>query len=503
MIEIRRPLSEKNLGHRSSKELQRPNSSNQSNSQSKQTLQTMKSSIQLQKQNQNFYSKYFNSKDQKENIEIRSNQDRNQSTKIKQSPQDYQKLQDKLLYLENKISSIKSHIDNSQRQTKNNLASKFFTQNTKNNQTSTSVQKTVQIDFTNRTQKDQLIHQQSKEQRDQTPQQQNKLKSSTLINNNYDNKIDGTIIKKPSLSTFVTQVKAPLTENKNNFKNLKPESTKASNTIKENFKRKTSQEKNNDISFLYYISSIIKGYMQIEITKPIELIREHLLQTMQASIFQKSVKIANNFEDKKINLPSTNRKTIIFDLDETLIHCNESIQIQGDIVLPIKFPSGEIIEASINIRPYAQQVLQTLNKHFEIIVFTASHSCYANVVIDYLDPNKNLISHRFFRDSCMQTEEGAYIKDLRVIGNRSMTDMVLIDNAAYSFCLQPLNGIPIINYYDNKMDQELLYLQNYLITMKSVRDVRQYNSQNLKLDKFSTFSDPIDLLQQLYKEYIP
>ncbi|CAD8110098.1 unnamed protein product [Paramecium sonneborni] len=471
MIEIRRPLSEKNLGNKSSKELQRPNSSNQSNLQSKYNLQTMKSSVQLQKQNQNFYSKYFSYKDQKENIEVRSNQDINQSAKNKQSPQDYQKLQDKLIYFENKISSIKSNIDNSQRQNKNNLASKFFTQNTKNNQTSTSVQKTVRIDFTNRDQKDQQIHQQqTKDQRDQTPlQSNNKLKSNTLINNNYDNKIEGIIIKKPSLSTFVTQVKAPLTENKNNQKNLKPESTKASNnSIKDNIKRKTSQERNNDIAFLYYFSSIIKGYMQIEITRPIELIREHLLQTMQASIFQKSVKIANNFEDKKINLPSTSKKTIVFDLDETLIHCNESIQIQGDVVLPIKFPSGEIIEASINIRPYAQQILKTLNKHFELIVFTASHSCYANVVIDYLDPNKNLISHRFFRDSCMQTEEGAYIKDLRVIGNRSMNNMVLIDNAAYSFCLQPLNGIPIINYYDNKMDQELLYLQNYLMALKSL-----------------------------------
>ncbi|CAK91371.1 unnamed protein product (macronuclear) [Paramecium tetraurelia] len=499
MIEIRRPLSEKNLGNRSSKELQRPNSSNQSNSQQKQTLQTMKSSIQLQKQSQNFYSKYFSYKDQKENIEIRSNQDRNQSSK--QSPQEYQKLQDKLLYLENKIQSIKSHIDNSQRQTKNNLASKFFGQNTKNNQTSTSVQKTVSIDFTNRGQKEQQIHQQTKEQRDYTPVQQNKLKSSTLINN--ENKIEGIIIKKPSLSTFVTQVKAPLNENKTNFKNLRPESAKASNSIKENFRRKTSQEKNNETAFLYYFSSIIKGYMQVEINRPIELIREHLLQTMQASIFQKSVKIANSFEDKKVNLPSTNKKTIVFDLDETLIHCNESVQIPGDVILPIKFPSGEIIEASINIRPYAQQVLQTLNKHFEIIVFTASHSCYANVVIDYLDPNKNIISHRFFRDSCVQTEEGAYIKDLRVIGNRAMNDMVLVDNAAYSFCLQPLNGIPIINYYDNKMDQELLYLQNYVMSLRSVRDVRQYNCQNLKLDKLSQFSDPIELLQQLYKEYIP
>lgn len=38
------------------------------------------------------------------------------------------------------------------------------------------------------------------------------------------------------------------------------------------------------------------------------------------------------------------KKTIIFDLDETLIHCNESVQIPGDVILPIRFPTGEIIE---------------------------------------------------------------------------------------------------------------------------------------------------------------
>ena len=35
--------------------------------------------------------------------------------------------------------------------------------------------------------------------------------------------------------------------------------------------------------------------------------------------------------------------TIAFDLDETLIHCNESPE-NSDIVLPIKFPSGQTIE---------------------------------------------------------------------------------------------------------------------------------------------------------------
>ena len=58
-------------------------------------------------------------------------------------------------------------------------------------------------------------------------------------------------------------------------------------------------------------------------------------------------------EERKVNLPKTYKKTIVFDLDETLIHCNESIEIPGDVILPIRFPSGEIIEASINIRPFA------------------------------------------------------------------------------------------------------------------------------------------------------
>ena len=67
------------------------------------------------------------------------------------------------------------------------------------------------------------------------------------------------------------------------------------------------------------------------------------------------------------------------------------------------------------------------------MIFTASHSCYANVVLDYLDPKNQYISGRLFRENCVTTDEGVYIKDLRVISNRNLSDMVLVDNAAYSF----------------------------------------------------------------------
>lgn len=58
------------------------------------------------------------------------------------------------------------------------------------------------------------------------------------------------------------------------------------------------------------------------------------------------------------------KKTIVFDLDETLIHCNETTSIPHDVALPITFPTGEVIEAGINIRPHAKEVLKALAANF-------------------------------------------------------------------------------------------------------------------------------------------
>ena len=68
-----------------------------------------------------------------------------------------------------------------------------------------------------------------------------------------------------------------------------------------------------------------------------------------------------------------------------------------------------------------------------MVVFTASHKAYADVVLNFLDPTGELIEHRLYRESCMQTEEGVHIKDLRIIKNRNLKDLVIVDNAVYSF----------------------------------------------------------------------
>ena len=95
-------------------------------------------------------------------------------------------------------------------------------------------------------------------------------------------------------------------------------------------------------------------------------------------------------------------------------------------------------------------------------MFTASHKSYADRVIDLIDPENKYIDARLYRENCIQTPEGIFVKDLRVIANRNLDSLVLVDNAAYSFGYQLENGIPIVPFYDDQNDEELLHLIYYL-----------------------------------------
>ena len=126
--------------------------------------------------------------------------------------------------------------------------------------------------------------------------------------------------------------------------------------------------------------------------------REHLFSTFQALKFIRCLPAVDGAQlrAKRVNLPKQpekiGKKTLVFDLDETLVHCCDDITSSSpDVILPITFPTGEVVNAGINIRPYAKECLMEANRYFEVIVFTASHECYANVVLNHLDPTRELI----------------------------------------------------------------------------------------------------------------
>ena len=164
------------------------------------------------------------------------------------------------------------------------------------------------------------------------------------------------------------------------------------------------------------------------------------------------------------------RKTLIFDLDETLIHCCSDLS-QADVKLPIILPTQQITTAGIQIRPYAHECLSAASRLFEVIVFTASQRVYADTVLDYLDPTHSLIHHRLYRENCIPVK-GMYVKDLRLLAGRELKDIVLVDNTVVSFINQLDNGIPIPTWTNDPSDCELLHLISFFPALLQAADIR-------------------------------
>ncbi|KAL1937735.1 hypothetical protein VTO73DRAFT_12888 [Trametes versicolor] len=178
-------------------------------------------------------------------------------------------------------------------------------------------------------------------------------------------------------------------------------------------------------------------------------------------------------------------KTLVLDLDETLIHStsrpipsaggsglfgfggrNKGAGYTVEVVL-----GGRSTLYHVYKRPFVDYFLRKVSQWYTLVIFTASMQEYADPVIDWLDAGRGILGRRLFRESCTQLPNGSYTKDLSII-EADLSRVCLIDNSPVCYNINEANGIPIEGWTHDPHDEALLDLLPVLDSLRFTRDVR-------------------------------
>jgi Dullard-like phosphatase family protein len=196
---------------------------------------------------------------------------------------------------------------------------------------------------------------------------------------------------------------------------------------------------------------------------------------------------AEQIQDLKVEFGKVDRqKTLILDMDETLIHAKPKIKgnedFDFDFEITLHDEEGELV-FMVKMRPGLVECLERLATFYEVVVFTAAERTYATKIIKHFDPNGDYIKRILSREHCIHVDN-YYVKDLRIISDRKMEDLCIVDNSIVAFAFNLDNGVPINDFRgDEPMDEELIYMTSYLEDIYHYDDIREPNISNFKLSE--------------------
>ncbi|KAI8978080.1 HAD-like domain-containing protein [Pilobolus umbonatus] len=162
------------------------------------------------------------------------------------------------------------------------------------------------------------------------------------------------------------------------------------------------------------------------------------------------------------------RKCLVLDLDETLVHSSFKIIPNPDFIVPVEI-DNQLHNVYVLKRPGVDEFMRKMGEKYEIVVFTASLSKYADPVLDKLDIHK-VVKHRLFRESCFN-HKGTYVKDLSQLG-REITSTLILDNSPASYIFHTSNAVPVSTWFNDPHDTELTDLIAFLEDLTVVEDVQ-------------------------------
>jgi Dullard-like phosphatase family protein len=183
-----------------------------------------------------------------------------------------------------------------------------------------------------------------------------------------------------------------------------------------------------------------------------------------------------------------NRKCLVIDLDETLVHSNFKFVPDADFVVPVEI-DGTVHKVYVLKRPGCDEFLRRVGALYEIVIFTASLGKYANPVLDLLDIHR-VVHFRLFREACVNYD-GNFVKDLSRLG-RELKNVIIIDNSSTSYMLQPRHAVPIKSWFDDPHDEELIHLADALEDMAEVPNTEGVlpSLRELQIEMTASYNDP-------------
>lgn len=164
------------------------------------------------------------------------------------------------------------------------------------------------------------------------------------------------------------------------------------------------------------------------------------------------------------------RKCLVLDLDETLVHSSFQRVANADYVIPVTIDDN-VHKVYVLKRPGVDEFMRRMGAIYEIVVYTASLSKYADPLLDKLDIHK-VITKRLFRESCVYYD-GHYVKDLSLL-NRDISQVIIVDNSPMSYTFHPENAIDCGTYIDDTRDIEMWQIADFLEGIRDCSDVRDY-----------------------------
>ena len=182
--------------------------------------------------------------------------------------------------------------------------------------------------------------------------------------------------------------------------------------------------------------------------------------------------------------PELPKLCVVLDLDETLVH---SIFHNGQDTLyrqaenrkaarggrvpsfNLKLADGDAV--TVNKRPKLAEFLKAMETEFHAQVFTAALSCYAEPVLNRLDPKRTIFKRRLYREGCTPTGTGAFAKDLN-LHFKDLSRVVLVDNNPVSLMRQPDNGLLVPSFFDDPQDDVLPTVLDFLRQLAKEKDIR-------------------------------